>query len=89
MHMVNYLKNSQNKIVASLNSSRKAIKVQNKKYMSFERKIDLLSTQLLEVLNENRELRENVGYLDVERFPNIEFLGNLAQEIVYSEFLYG
>jgi hypothetical protein len=90
--MVNDLKNSQNKIVVSLNSCREAIKAQDKKYVSFESKLDLLSTQLLEVLNENKTLKEKVDQLevkllDMERPQNNESLCNMAQEKVYSELL--
>lgn len=42
--MVNDLINLQNKIVTSLNSCSETIKVQDKMYMSFESKCDLLST---------------------------------------------
>lgn len=60
--------------------------------MSFESKLDLLSTQLLEVLNENKTLREKVDQLevrilDIERIRNTEPLCNMAQEKVYSELL--
>lgn len=61
--------------------------------MSFESKLDVLSTQLLEVLNENKILRKKVGQLnvkllDIERFKNTEVLSNVAQEKVYSKFFY-
>ncbi|CAI6353558.1 unnamed protein product [Macrosiphum euphorbiae] len=83
--MVKDLKNQQNKIVVSLNSYRDAIKAQ-------EKKIDLLSTQLTEVLDDNKSLRIKVEQLetkllDIERTQNTEPLGATAQEKVYSELL--
>jgi len=47
--MANDLKNSLNKIVLFLHLYSEVIKSQDKKYMSFEFKLDLLSNQLLEV----------------------------------------
>jgi hypothetical protein len=90
--MLNDLKSSQNKIILSLNSCRESIKAQDKKYISFESKLDLLSSQLTEVLNENKTLREKVEQLEIkllgiEHSQNTEQSCNMSQEKVYSELL--
>jgi len=83
--MVKDLKNQQNKIIVSLNSYRDSIKTQDKK-------IDLLSTQLTEILDDNKSLRIKVEQLetkllDIKHTQNTEPLGATAQEKVYSELL--
>lgn len=83
--MVKDLKNQQNKIIVSLNSYRDSIKTQDKK-------IDLLSTQLTEILDDNKSLRIKVEQLetkllDIKHTQNTESLGATAQEKVYSELL--
>lgn len=66
IEMINDLKNSQNKIVTSLNSCRESIKNQDKKFVSFGAKLDLLSTQLFDVIKENKSLKEKVEKLELK-----------------------
>lgn len=64
--MINKLKNSQSKIVSSINSCRESIKLQDKKLVSFDSKFDLSSDQITPVIiiEENKLLKLRIDQLE-------------------------
>lgn len=92
VEMVTGIKNSQNKIVTTLNSCRESIKIQENKFISFESKIELLTTQLSEAIEENKLLKVKVEQLEI-KLSEVEHSkynassGPSVQENVFSEIM--
>jgi len=88
--MINELKISQNKVVASINSCRESIKSQDKKLALFDSKFDLLSNQITSVIEENKSLKLRIEQLEsklssVERSQSNNH--SINQENLFSEFM--
>lgn len=62
--MISDLKNSQNKIISSINSCREGLKLQDKKLASFDSRFDLLSNQITSVMEDNKLLKSRIEQLE-------------------------
>jgi len=85
MDMIKELKNSQNKIITSVNSCRDSIKSHETK---FDTLFNNLYQQLAEVINENNSLKDKVQQVET-KLSGLELgqVNNIPQEILFSEFM--
>jgi len=85
MDMVTELKNTQNKIITSVNSCRDSIKSHETKFDSL---FNNLSQQLTEVITENNLLKNKVQQLET-KLSGLELgqVNNISQEKLFSEFM--
>lgn len=85
MDMVTELKNTQNKIITSVNSCRDSIKSHETKFDSL---FNNLSQQLTEVITENNSLKNKVQQLET-KLSGLELgqVNNIPQEKLFSEFM--
>ncbi|KAF0713286.1 putative RNA-directed DNA polymerase, partial [Aphis craccivora] len=88
--MFNDLKSSQNKIMSSINSCYDSIKSQDKKLASFDSKFDLLSNQIVSVIEENELLKSRIEQLE-SKLSSVEQsqsnIHSINQEHFFSEFM--
>jgi predicted nuclease with TOPRIM domain len=85
MDMVTELKNTQNKMITSVNSCRDSIKSHETK---FDTLFNNLSQQLSEVTNENNSLKDKVQQLK-SKLSGFESgqMNNISQEKLFSEIM--